>query len=308
MKYLLVTLFVVSFFTDPFRIGKINRAKSEARKAFVEGNYKAAISQYQYLIDSMHVGEDELKLNLGHAYFQLNDTANAITTYSGLIGSKQNVIRSKAQLQLGILNYRKQKLEEALNNFKQALKADSDNDDARYNYELLKKKLDEKKKKEEEQKKDQNKDQNKDQKDQNEDQKDKQDKEKQEQKDKEQKEQEKKDQQKKEQEKKDQQKKDQEKKDQEKKDQQQDQKDKQKEEQEKKDKEKQRENSDQKDDKDKDKNQKPNPERDKKLEQMKISEEKAKMILDAMRSQEVQYLQQNKRKATKPRDRSKPDW
>jgi Ca-activated chloride channel family protein len=45
-----------------------------------------------------------------------------------------------------------------------------------------------------------------------------------------------------------------------------------------------------------------------KLEQMKISEETAKMILEAMKNQEMQYLQQQKRKTTKPRDKSKPDW
>jgi hypothetical protein len=45
-----------------------------------------------------------------------------------------------------------------------------------------------------------------------------------------------------------------------------------------------------------------------KLEQMKISEDKARMLLEAMKAQEKQYLQQNKRKATKSRDRSKPDW
>jgi hypothetical protein len=38
-----------------------------------------------------------------------------------------------------------------------------------------------------------------------------------------------------------------------------------------------------------------------KLEQMKISPEKAEMLLEAMRNQEKQYLQQNKRKATKPK-------
>lgn len=45
-----------------------------------------------------------------------------------------------------------------------------------------------------------------------------------------------------------------------------------------------------------------------KLQQMKISEEKAKMLLEAMKNQEVQYLQQNKRKATKPKEKGKPDW
>lgn len=46
----------------------------------------------------------------------------------------------------------------------------------------------------------------------------------------------------------------------------------------------------------------------KKLQEMKISEEKARMILEAMKNQEKQYLQQKKRKPTKTRDRSKPDW
>jgi Ca-activated chloride channel homolog len=41
---------------------------------------------------------------------------------------------------------------------------------------------------------------------------------------------------------------------------------------------------------------------------MEMSEEKAQMILEAMKNQEIQYLQQNKRKATKPKDKGKPDW
>ena len=53
---------------------------------------------------------------------------------------------------------------------------------------------------------------------------------------------------------------------------------------------------------------KPDPSLSDKLKDMKISEEKAKMILEAMKHQEVQYLQQNKRKATKPKDKGKPDW
>ena len=56
------------------------------------------------------------------------------------------------------------------------------------------------------------------------------------------------------------------------------------------------------------KKKKNSPQLSEKLEQMKISEEKAKMILDAMKNQEIQYLQQNKRKATVPKDKAKPDW
>ncbi|HEY9007165.1 MAG TPA: tetratricopeptide repeat protein [Ohtaekwangia sp.] len=304
MKYIVVSLFLIAFVTDPLRIGKINRAKSEARDAYTSGDYKAAIQKYHYLIDSMKVAEDELKLNLANAYFLLNDTANAITNYQSLTASKKNEVRSKAHQQLGIINYRKQKLEEALNDFKQAIKAHPDNMDARYNYELLKKKLDEKNKKDQQQRqnKDQKQDQKKDQ--QNKDQQNK------DQKDQQKKDQEKKDQQNKEQQKKDQQQKEQEQKEkeQQQKEKEQQQKDQQKKDQEKKDQQdKKDQQSEQKDEQQK-QEKKPNPQLSEKLEQMKMSEEKARMILEAMKNQEVQYLQQNKRKATKPRDKGKPDW
>jgi hypothetical protein len=89
--------------------------------------------------------------------------------------------------------------------------------------------------------------------------------------------------------KKDQEKKDQEKKDEEKKDQ------------------KQEQDKNQKDDQKKD-DQKKQPQNLDPKKLPRISEEKARMILEAMKNQEKQYLQQQKRKATKSRDKTKPDW
>ncbi len=128
----------------------------------------------------------------------------------------------------------------------------------------------------------------------------------QEKKEQEKKEQEKKEQEKKEQEKKEQEKKEQEKKDQEKKDQQnKDQKDKSQEEKEKEQKEKEQQAKEE-EQKKKDEEKKPSP--GEKMKEMNITPEKAKMILEAMKNQEAQYLQQNKRKATKPKEKGKPDW
>jgi type IV secretory pathway VirB10-like protein len=45
-----------------------------------------------------------------------------------------------------------------------------------------------------------------------------------------------------------------------------------------------------------------------KLKQMNLTEEKARMILDAMKNGEVQYLQQRKREKTKKTDKGQPDW
>jgi Ca-activated chloride channel family protein len=123
------------------------------------------------------------------AYFQAHDTTYTANSYQPVTQSSNTKLRSIAHQQLGVLANQQNKYEEALANFKQALKADPTNEDARYNYEMVKKKLEEQKKKEEEQKKndpnqkeenkdkkDQNKEEKKDQnKDQKQDQKEKQD-------------------------------------------------------------------------------------------------------------------------------------
>lgn len=158
MKVLLFVILSFVTFTDPGKISRINTLKSEARKAFNAGDYQTAVSKYQMLKDSLLVNEDEIKLNLAHAYYQLKDSAQAISTYQEATASLDKSIRSKANQQLGIINNQQSKFEEALSNFKQAIKADPNNMDARYNYEMLKKKLDsEQKKKEEEEKKKNNK-------------------------------------------------------------------------------------------------------------------------------------------------------
>lgn len=300
MNGIIAILLSLLLWTGPGEIRKINTAKAEAKKAFNDGNYAEAVKKYRYLVDKLGVTEDEVMLNLAHAYYLSNDTTNARAGYQGLVQSPKNGIRSKALQQLGLMNNKQGKAEEALQDFKQAIKADPSNEDARYNYEMLKKKLDEKKK-QEQQKKDQNKDQqNKD------DQKKDQDKNDQSKKDQDQKN---KDQQGNNQKNKDQknqqdqknqdQKNQQEKKDQDKKS------DEQKA-QEKKDEEK-KADEDKADQKKNGEKGIPQDVRDK-LNGLNMSPEKLQMVLDAMKDQEIQYLQQNKRKATKPKDKGKPDW
>jgi tetratricopeptide (TPR) repeat protein len=288
MKALFISLILLAFTVDPSKIGKINALKTQAKEAYQKGDYAKAIEKYRYLVDSLGVHEEEVTLNLANAYFETNDTLNTFQHYQPLTQSSNVKIRSVAQQQLGVLANRQGKFEEALAHFKQALKADPANDDARYNYEMVKKKLDEQKKKEEEEKKkDPNKqDKNQDQKkEENKDKKNDQNKDKQEQKDKQdQKDKEQKDKQ--EQEKKENEKQDKDAKEKKEKEQQEQQ-------------QKEKENQDKKD---------LPPSVSDKLKQMEMSEEKAKMILEAMKNQEVQYLQQNKRKATKPKDKGKPDW
>jgi Ca-activated chloride channel family protein len=293
MKWLALFLFATILSIDPSKISKINKLKSEAKKAYLAGDMKTAIEKYKLLVDSLHVDEQEVAMNLANAFFNVNDTSSAISRYQPLSVSSDSKIKSWANLQMGVVANRQGKFEEALNYFKQAMKAEPNNEQARYNYEMVKKKLEEKKKQEQQNKDNQDKkdDQKKDQKDQDKKDQNKDNKDQKDQKDK-------KDQQNKD--KKDEQKKDQKDK--------QDQKDKEQKEKEQKDKEQKQKEQQPKEDKKNEKKDKPDPTLSEKLKDMKISEDKAKMILEAMKNQEVQYLQQNKRKATKPKDKGKPDW
>ena len=162
MKSVWIILLVSALLSnDPLRTTRINKLKSQAKEAFNSGDYQGAIQKYRLLIDSLDVREDEVTLNLGHAYYLANDSTNAFSTYQALAGSAKTMVSSIANQQLGIMSNVRGKPDEALNYFKQAIRADPRNEQARYNYEMLKKKLDKKKKEDQQKRDDQNKDQDK---------------------------------------------------------------------------------------------------------------------------------------------------
>lgn len=294
MKLYLVAFVLLAL--DPIgkldKVAKQNALKKEAKAAFMNEDYKTAIEKYSYLHDSLNVRDDNILLNLATAQYKVADSASALSNYQKLTSSAHKNVQSIAYQQLGVMNNTPQKQQEALDYFKKSLKADPTNEAARYNYELLKKLM-----KEQENQQDQ---QNKD--DKNKDQQDKKEQEKQEQ-EKDEKEQQEKEQQ--EQEQKDQQQKDQQQKDQEQLEQSQEQQDA----DEKKDKEQKEGQTEQEQSEGKkDEKEEIPPSTYKKLQEMKISPEKAKMILEAMKNQEVQYIQQNKKKARTRAKNDKPDW
>ena len=303
MKFYLV-IFVL-FALDPIgkldRVARQNALKKEAREAFAREDFKTAIEKYQYLQDSLSVRDDNILLNLANAQYKIADSSNALGNYQKLTSSANKNLQSIAYQQLGVMNNKPQNQQQALDYFKKALKADPSNEEARYNYELLKKLMKEQQNQEDQKKDDKNKDQQ-DKKDQEKQDQEKDEKEKQE-KDQQQKDQDKR-------EKQDQEQKEQQQDQQQQKDQQQEQSQDQQDAEEKKDdQQKEGEQQDQeKNEGKKDKKEEIPPSTYKKLQEMKISPEKAKMILEAMKNQEVQYIQQNRKKARSRSKNDKPDW
>jgi Ca-activated chloride channel family protein len=278
MKWITLLVLTFLFSNDPVEIARINSMKKEAERSFLENNYPAAINYYHTLIDSLGAEDDELFLNLAHAYYENGDSTQARTYYSQASTADKSNIKSIAYQQLGAIAKEGQQLEESLNYLKASIKADPHNQDARYDYELVKKLLDQQKqnqKNQENQNQDQqNEDQNEENQEQNQENQDQNQEGEQ-----------------------DQQQEDQQ---QQNPDDKQEQQEGDQEEQEQQEQEGQEQQEEQQDPQDMSTKEK--------LEQMNISEEKARMILEAMRNSEIQYLQQQKRKPTKRPETGKPDW
>jgi tetratricopeptide (TPR) repeat protein len=143
MKGLWLVVVIALLGIDPRTVSRINSLKEQARKAYASGDYTTASHIYRQLVDSLGVTEEEVKLNLAHALFAANDSS-AADRYQPLTVSRNTKLRSIAQQQMGVLANRNGNMEGALEWFKQALRTNPANEDARYNYELVKKKLDEK--------------------------------------------------------------------------------------------------------------------------------------------------------------------
>ncbi len=272
MKILLVILFAL-FSNDPKEIAKINALKKKAEEAYLEGNYEQAAITYQLLTDSLKVEDEFIKLNLGHSYYHLGDTANAKLNYGQLGMSTNKKLKSIAYQQLGVMSKDEGKLEQSLQQLKSAIKSDPSNKEAVYNYEVVKKLLENKKKQEQQNKENKEQRNQEDQEQQNKENQEQQNQEKNEDQNKENKKQEKS----------------------------QNQEQNQQEEQAK---QQQKEGGQEEQRQKKTKDQMTKE----KLDEMGISEEKALQLLEAMRQSEIKYLQNQKRKATKKPSSDKPDW
>jgi tetratricopeptide (TPR) repeat protein len=137
------------------RSKRVNVSIGLLENAIEHQDHASAARQLRYMMDSLRVFDPEVRLNLAHSYYNIPDTLKARQQYARLDSVADVSVRSVAIQQLGVLAGKRNETEKALALFKTTLKTDPTNDEARYNYELLKKKHQEQK--EEEQKNNPNK-------------------------------------------------------------------------------------------------------------------------------------------------------
>nr|WP_299416408.1 hypothetical protein [uncultured Emticicia sp.] len=122
-------------------VSKRNALKIEAANAFSKKNYTFAVQKYEELANISYNLEPEARLNLAHSYFNINNTSKALEEYNKLVRLKNVVISTNAIIQVGVIETMNGDSSGSLELFKIALQNDNENKVARYNYELLRKKL-----------------------------------------------------------------------------------------------------------------------------------------------------------------------
>ncbi|ALJ01013.1 tetratricopeptide repeat protein [Rufibacter tibetensis] len=124
------------------RIALRNQYAVQAEAAYKKKEYQKAA----YLYERVRQNEggkphSSIILNLAHSYFHLHEYSRASPLYRTLLNSKDPQMLSSVATQLSFIETEEGNLTKAIGYCKQALKADETNQAARYNFELLQKYL-----------------------------------------------------------------------------------------------------------------------------------------------------------------------
>ena len=111
---------------------KIRKGNEEYRK----GNYEGALDFFKGA-EVINPDSPVVKYNLGNAYYKLDDYETAAAQYQRGLVTKDDKIKSKLYYNLGNTRYRLGKVDEAIDYYKETLRLNPDDDDARHNLQYL---------------------------------------------------------------------------------------------------------------------------------------------------------------------------
>lgn len=166
-KYLSILL--VIFFNIAWSWpGSVSSKNNHANKLYKEGELDEALSKWRSA-EVEDPDNDKLHYNIGNGLHEQKKYEDAFNEYGKSLNSKDSELQQKAYYNIGNTHYRMGKLQDAIEDYKKCLAINPNDEDAKYNIEFIKKKLeDEIKKKEEKQKESQQKENKADEKQQEE--------------------------------------------------------------------------------------------------------------------------------------------
>ena len=122
------------------------RKNKQGAKLYNEHRIDEALSKWRDAqIDSPD--RKELHYNIGNALHEQKKYEEAFKEYEKSLDAKKDELKSKTYYNMGNTHYRIGKLPEAIKDYEKSLEIDPDDEDAKYNIEFIKKKMQEEQKK-----------------------------------------------------------------------------------------------------------------------------------------------------------------
>ncbi|WP_234734821.1 tetratricopeptide repeat protein [Tellurirhabdus bombi] len=140
MTYLILSILLWIWDNRSFeQISQKNVARQKAQSAYEKGRFREAVEQYELLIRSSMFVEPSARLDLAHAYYQLERYEEAKRYYQQVAKVKKPELSAAALVQLGIIACQQTDSATALSFFRQALNVEPRNTKAQFDYELIRK-------------------------------------------------------------------------------------------------------------------------------------------------------------------------
>ncbi|MFA5388150.1 MAG: tetratricopeptide repeat protein [Candidatus Omnitrophota bacterium] len=146
MRLALIFLFCVSTLGWTWGDSLVSKNK-EAGRLYKEGKIDEALSKWREA-QTENPENGKLRYNIGNGLYELEKYEDAFNQYQRTLDSKDSELRQKAYYNMGNTHYRMGKLPEAIEDYKKSLEINPDDEDAKYNIEFIKKKLEEQKEQE----------------------------------------------------------------------------------------------------------------------------------------------------------------
>ena len=127
----------MKIFTYLFLFYQLCFGQDKGIKSYNDGDYIAARNFYENIL-SKRKNDKKAKFGLGASMFKADSLDMASELFRSLINSDDKELASKAAYNYANILKDNQKNKESLEYFKKAIKLNSKNKDAKFNYELLK--------------------------------------------------------------------------------------------------------------------------------------------------------------------------
>lgn len=133
---------MVNLWINPiFYIRNINQLQRAIFQSYEQEKYTEVIRLSETLIKEYRFENEYLHLNMAHSYFLMQNFSKAIEHYNLALQTNKPNLQATALLQLAVIAENEGNIEDALQLLKKAILIYPANAIARYNYELLKKRI-----------------------------------------------------------------------------------------------------------------------------------------------------------------------